>query len=96
MLPINGLGKDDIYLEHLNPYFIQALTVENSQKIDEALRIYRLESEEYLSLNIYHLALHALMDVKRCLYREDVEIDRKIQVCVNELKWNKAKRHIFR
>jgi molybdopterin-guanine dinucleotide biosynthesis protein A len=94
--PINGAVKDNVYLEHLNPYFIDAMIAESSQKIDEALKIYRFEAEEYLSLNIYHLALHALIDVKRCLSGEDVEIDRKIQVCVNELKWNKAKRHIPR
>jgi len=92
--PIDGIVKGDIYLEHLNPYFIDAMTAESSQKIDEASKIYRFEAEEYLNLNIYHLALHTLIDVKRCLTGEDIKIDRMIQKCVNELKWNRVKRHI--
>ena len=92
--PIDGVVKGDMYIERLNNYFIKALTAENFQKINEALKIYRLEAEEYLSLNIYHLTLHALIDVKRCLTREDLEIDYRIERCVNELKWSKVKRHI--
>jgi transcriptional antiterminator len=72
------------------------LTAEKSQKINETLKIYRFEAEGYFSLNIYHLALHALIDVKRCLSRENTDMDSKIQVYVNELGWNKAKRHIPR
>jgi len=94
--PIDGVVKDNVRIEHPNPYFIDAMTAENSQKIDEALRIYRFEAEEYLSLNINHLALHTFMDVKRCLNREDAEIDGSIQKCVNELRWNKVKRYIPR
>jgi molybdopterin-guanine dinucleotide biosynthesis protein A len=94
--PIDGVVKDNVYIEHLNPYFIQALTTENSQRINEALEIYKFEAGEYLSLNVYHLALHTLIDVKRCLSGEDTEMDSKIQVCINELGWNRAKHHIPR
>jgi hypothetical protein len=94
--PIDGVVKDNVYIKHLNNYFVKALTTESSQKIDEALEIYKLEAEEYLSLNICHLALHAPIDVKRCLTREDVEIDYEIKRCINQLKWNKVKRHISR
>ncbi|MEM3398239.1 MAG: NTP transferase domain-containing protein [Nitrososphaerota archaeon] len=92
--PVDGAVKDNIYLESSDPSFLRALAAENSREIDIALKMYGLEAEQYLSLNIYHLALHALMDVKRCLTGQDPKIDLKIQKCVNELKWNKAKRHI--
>jgi len=61
------LPRDDICIERLNNYFVKALTAENSKKIDEASDIYRLKEEEYLSLNICHLALHALIDFKEML-----------------------------
>lgn len=94
--PIDGVIKDNIHMQRLKPCFTQALTAENSQKIDEALNMYRFEAEEYFNLNIYHLALHAFIDVKRCLTREEVEIDLKIRKCADELKWGKVKRHILR
>lgn len=92
--PIKGVVKDDIYLERSNIFFIEAMNMENIQDMHEASRTYRCEAEEYLNLGIHHLALHAFIDAKRCLTKEDPGIDEKIQKCVNELKWNKAKRHI--
>ncbi|MEM2558779.1 MAG: hypothetical protein QXT51_05580, partial [Nitrososphaerota archaeon] len=74
--------------------FLTAVKLESMGDLENALKMYVSEVEEYLDLNIYHLALHALIDAKRCSSMEEKEIDQQIIECVSRLGWNKVKRHI--
>ncbi|MCF8884945.1 MAG: nucleotidyltransferase family protein [Nitrososphaerota archaeon] len=92
--PIYGFINNDIYIKRSSLNFLTAVKLESMGDLENALKMYVSEVEEYLDLNIYHLALHALIDAKRCSSMEEKEIDQQIIECVSRLGWNKVKRHI--
>lgn len=91
--PIYGFINNDIYIKRSVLNFLTAVKLESIGDLENALKMYLFEVEEYLDLNIYHLALHALIDAKRCSGIEGKEIDQRIIECASKLGWNKVKRH---
>ncbi|MDW7986573.1 MAG: nucleotidyltransferase family protein [Nitrososphaerota archaeon] len=94
--PIYGSINNDVYIEHFSNNFFKAIISENVGNFENALKMYMHEVEEFMALGVYHLALHALIDAKRCLKDEGSEIDQKMRVCISKLGWNKVKRHILK
>lgn len=92
--PIHGPVVDDVRIRRRSPAFLTAIRNESAGDRGRALRAYMQEARTYVEMNVTHLALHSLIDARRCSDTRSPEIDDIIGACSLMLGWNKAKRHI--